>query len=316
MMSAKTNTNNAKTSSPNGRRSIAAGSKNGTSLCRFYFHSGYCRRGDACRFSHDAHGMTREEALKTIQCPYFATGSCRYGEYCELSHDSERVIKKTEKKDDGMTDVVCGICLENVKSLKRKFGILSCCNHVFCHSCLMEWRTEGSNEVTSRRVCPTCRKQSDYVVPWHSMPSNDEEKAAVLKNYRDKLSIISCKHFDGNLGSCSFGSDCFYAHLDHNGKDVKNRDKTMQELYEGRQRHRNNRDRDIEYITDMIIMMGLQRHLNQQGRRSGGNRNRRGLRYDSDSDGDSEDDGFLLSPYMDFISSLMGDDDFEDIFGG
>ncbi|KAL7541804.1 hypothetical protein ACHAXR_011235 [Thalassiosira sp. AJA248-18] len=241
-------------------------------LCRFFFHSGYCRNGDACRFSHDANGMTREQALKTVPCPYFAMGSCRYGEYCELKHE--------ELKND---DAICGICLENVQSLKQNFGVLSCCNHTFCFSCLMEWRTEGSSEVTSRRVCPTCRKASDYVVPSLIMPRNDDEKEDILQNYKDKLSTIPCKNFDvGKLGSCSFGSDCFYAHLDRKGREIKSHDKTMQQLYEERQqRHRNDREADMHYIAEMILMMGLQRHFN---RRSRGGENVRGRGEESDED--------------------------------
>lgn len=141
-------------------------------LCRFYFHSGHCRNGDACRFSHDANGMTREEALQSIPCPYFARGSCRYGERCELKHD------------DAVKDAVCGICLEHVPSMRRNFGVLSCCLHTFCYGCLMEWRTEGSKEVTSRRVCPTCRKSSDYVVPSSVMPTCVEERDRMLQNYK------------------------------------------------------------------------------------------------------------------------------------
>ena len=80
--------------------------------------------------------------------------------------------------------------------------------------------------------------------------------ADILQNYRAKLATIPCKNFDGELGNCSFGSDCFYAHLESKGKNIKSRDKTMQELYEGRQSDRNDKERDIEYITDRIIMMG------------------------------------------------------------
>merc|ERR1712086_1219817 len=102
----------------------------------------------------------------------------------------------------GKEDAVCGICLENVQTMKRNFGVLSCCNHTFCFSCLMEWRTEGSKEVTSLRVCPTCRKASDYVVPSPTMPSNNEEKEQILVGYKAHCGTIPCKHFEiGKPGS-------------------------------------------------------------------------------------------------------------------
>ena len=76
----------------------------------------------------------------------------------------------------------------------------------------------------------------------------------------------------------------------------------MQQLYEARQRTRNNhRDRDFEYITEMLFMMGLQRHLARRGRDGGGD--------DDNSDDDSPD--IFLS---EIISSLLEGDD--DHFGG
>jgi E3 ubiquitin-protein ligase makorin len=196
------------------------------SFCRFFFQNGHCRYGEACRFSHDSGGsLTREEALKTIPYPHFASGSRQYGERCELRH-----------RDDGGNegggrgredDRVCGICLEP----PRSFGILSCCDHAFCYSCLMEWRKKGSSDVASRRVCPTCRKPSDYVVPLKYMPADETEKERLLREYRVRCSKTPCKNFKlGMNGSCIFGSDCFYAHASMNGKDIKARDKSMQQL--------------------------------------------------------------------------------------
>jgi E3 ubiquitin-protein ligase makorin len=258
-------------------------------------------------------------ALKTIPCPYYASGSCRFGEHCELMHhgDDRPAAGRGggEANDDDNNDddddggpLVCGICLEP----PRSFGILSCCNHAFCYSCLMEWRKEGSSDVASRRVCPTCRMSSDYVVPSPYMPSNSDEKERILREYRDRCSTIPCKKFElGRLGSCPFGRDCFYAHADRNGKDIKMRDRSMQQLYETRQRERNDRDsRDIEYITDMLMMMGMQRHLARQERGGGGGGNRgrgsrRGNDLDDDSD-DDDDDGDIF--FSDVLAALLRDE--------
>lgn len=263
-------------------------------LCRFFFQNNHCRNGIACRFSHDIpDGLTHAEALKTIPCPYFATGECRYMEYCRLLHE-------TRIKPD-----VCAICLESPPEKKRQYGILSCCNHAFCFTCLMEWRTEGSSEVTSRRVCPTCRKSSDYVVPSSYMPANETEKETVLNNYKAHCALIPCKHFElGKLGSCPFGKNCFYAHTNRKGKDIKSKDKSMQQLYEERRRGGRNNDDDIDYITDMLLMIGLQRHLARQERG-----NRRGDVEESSDDeyDDHEDDpDFFIT---DIITAMLEDDD-------
>lgn len=280
-------------------------------LCRF-FQNGHCRNGDACRFSHHTpNNLTREEALKTIPCPYFASGTCRFGESCALQHQEIR------KNDD--CDAICGICLDNVQDAKRNFGLLSCCSHPFCFSCVMEWRTEGSREVASRRVCPTCRKASDYVVPSQFMPTNDAEKEQIILNYKAHCATIPCKRFEvGILGSCSFGSDCFYAHLNSKGVDIKSRDKTMQELYEERQRgrheqHEFERERAMEYMAEMIMMLGLQRNLGERGRvgrrgRRDRGTNRSGQRdaEESEDDEDSEDDNYY---FPGFSGMMIGDDD-------
>lgn len=288
-------------------------------LCKFYFQNGNCRNGDTCRFSHHApNNMTREEALKTIPCPFFASGTCRFGENCALQHQEIR-------KND--CDAICGICLENVQDAKRNFGLLSCCSHPFCFSCLMEWRTEGSSEVASRRVCPTCRKSSDYVVPSQFMPTNDNEKEQILLNYKAHCATLPCKRFEvGELGSCPFGSDCFYAHLNHKGVDIKTQDQTMQELYEERQRGRHEqnefeRERAMEYMAEMIMMLGLQRHLGIRGGSSRrGQRDRRGanrsgqrvsVQIDDDDDDESEDDDDGRYYFPDF-SGNNGDDDDDD----
>jgi len=265
-----------------------------TMRCRFFFHSGvHCRSGSACKFSHESNGLTDGQALKTIQCPFFLRGECHFGDFCELSH--ETIEEKTKDKD---SEAMCSICFEVVKSKKQKFGLLSCCDHVYCFQCLMQWRNEGFGECTSRRVCPTCRKKSDYVVPSSVLPANDQEKETILQEYKENLRTVPCKHFDGTIGSCLFGKDCFYAHRSQNGTDVKSRDKSMQQLYEERQANREERmDHDLDDIADMLVMMGLQRLRNGRGRAQ---------RSRGDEDDESDEDDFL-SPIADYIASLLGE---------
>ncbi len=91
--------------------------------------------------------------------------------------------------------------------------------------------------------------------------------------------------------------------LSKKGKDMKRSDKSMQQLYEIRQRDRSNmRDRDLEHITEMLLMMGLQRHL---ARRGNGNND------DDDEDSEDEDDVFL----SDVIAALLADEDLGSMLG-
>ncbi|KAL7456533.1 hypothetical protein ACHAWC_008898 [Mediolabrus comicus] len=346
-------------------------------LCRFYFQNNKCSYGSSCRFSHDKPNgdMTREEILQTIPCPHYSRGYCAFGDQCELLHHCPTTHQELQKQplrqeqkheqqeqqkqpqqqnhqhhqqenndDTLLVDTTCGICLENVYNTKQcKFGLLSCCDHVFCFSCLMQWRTRNSNssshsnsnnnnrnnnnsEISSstRRVCPTCRKSSNYVVPSSTFPTNSTEKTNIVTNYKHKCSHIKCKKYTvGKLGSCPFGRDCFYAHYDENGIDMKKDDMTMQELFEERERHRlrrdrnrNNRESDLDMIAEMLMMMALQRQFGGGGgggRRGGGRRGERRSRGDHATDDDhedeDEDDELGIDDFLLHLLSMAGDND-------
>ena len=258
-------------------RTSAPGGRKGAPICRFFALRGECRNGDRCAFSHELPDGGYVEARKTIPCQFFAKGNCRYGQNCCFLHESPE-SKKTPQGD--IIDTTCGICLDQVQSQGHKFGLLSCCDHVFCFECLMEWRKEGSKEADDRRCCPTCRKHSDFVVPSVTVAIGDE-KTRVVEEFKTKLSVIPCKNFDGELGSCPFGSDCFYAHFDDDGNDVKSNDQSCEEIHRQRRRRRRSRrsssyDRDLEEIELMLMLTFLE----MTGR---------GYGYYDDSDDDSSD---------------------------
>lgn len=156
-------------------------------------------------------------------------------------------------------ELICGICLEplgqtrnnkgEIKHNRKKFGLLSSCDHIFCIQCLRTWRYQqkkgtlhvgddppaddaaGSDRV---RACPACRQPSDFIVPSDRFCVG-EEKEQVVASYQARLSCTPCKRFNGKLGSCPFGSDCFYAHWNsQTGEDMKEHDKSKQQLWQER----------------------------------------------------------------------------------
>jgi hypothetical protein len=180
-------------------------------------------------------------------------------------------------------------------SNKNKFGLLSCCNHAFCFDCLMEWRKEGSQDATDRRSCPTCRKHSDYVVPSRIFPDSAPQKESIVQDYKDKLAVIPCRRFQQQrsntsnrsttrgrgTSSCPFGSDCFYAHLNENGDDVKALGRSMEEIRRDRERaqeeRRQRRQREFRTsllglaestVEDIDIMLSFLRLLDLYGYQS------------------------------------------------
>jgi len=239
-------------------------------LCRFFVLGSNCRYGDRCSFSHVLPEGGVDEARKQIPCPFFAQGTCRYGDFCQLRHDKCEIISSPNDSNTQEEDALtCGICLECINKgvqNNKKFGLLSCCDHVFCFTCLMEWRKEGSKEAEDRRCCPTCRKHSNYVVPSNEFAIG-EEKQKIAAMYKAKLAIIPCKKFDGILGSCPFGKDCFYMHVDEDGRDIKFQDKSMKELHEEQISRRNSHHENYysdDVIDSLFLMLDLIWHDSEE----------------------------------------------------
>lgn len=186
---------------------------------------------------------------------YYKQGNCRYGERCEFRHDEEDATKPQH---------TCGICFEPVgNSYNRRFGLLEGCDHIYCCDCIMNWRKEGSSEAEDRRVCPSCRKKSRYIIPsWEYCVG--EEKEQFTNDYKARLAKLPCKRFDGGLGSCPFGRDCFYAHM-RGGKDIKPQEKSMEEIQRDRDERRRHRNlNDLEMMQMFLMLLELDRELDEE----------------------------------------------------
>lgn len=212
-------------------------------LCRFFALHGNCRYGDNCAFSHDL------ESGNEAVCPFFLKGTCRYGDACRLSHS----LPSTAAGD--IMDLTCGICLE----VPQKFGLLSGCDHVFCFSCLMEWR---KSQTCSEQIknCPTCRNHSSHVIPSTTFYKSEQGKEEFVDSYKARLGAIPCKHFkSGRLGSCPFGKDCFYQHLSQSGRDIKHLDRSAQEIFAEKERSRQQSDdsSNVETLEAFLRLMHL-----------------------------------------------------------
>ena len=67
------------------------------------------------------------------------------------------------------------------------------------------------------RSCPECRAPSHFVVP-SSVHVDGPRKAQLVKAHLSRLRAIPCKHFAYGEGTCPFGTSCFFAHTDREGK--------------------------------------------------------------------------------------------------
>jgi len=257
----------------------------GVPRCRFFIQ-GRCRHGAACRFRHDddderagTRGVASSSAVdggehtrNTVPlCRFYQYGHCRYGDQCFYRHDGSSSTDNTNITTGEAAaaseeePLVCGICLEDVTAHRKHFGLLEGCDHVFCYDCLMQWRTSKEHHDDDRRDCPACRTASSYIVPSLHFAAAGAVKDAIVARFKARRAVQPCQHWDGTLGSCPFGRDCFYQHHDADGNDTKALDESMQELHDRRvaQRCRRRRargsdaplDESLDYLAIQLALL-------------------------------------------------------------
>ncbi|OWM77200.1 hypothetical protein CDL15_Pgr028837 [Punica granatum] len=176
-------------------------------------------------------------------CSLAAEGNCPNGENCPYIHgdlcstcgkhclhpsspqerdEHAKACEEKQKQLEAMKlseEIECSICFDRIllkPPAERKFGILSECDHPFCITCIRNWRrsspASGMDVNSASRSCPICRKLSYFVVPSDIWYTTKEEKERIISNYKARLKLIDCKHFNFGNGNCPFGSSCFYKH--------------------------------------------------------------------------------------------------------
>ncbi|CAN0428998.1 unnamed protein product, partial [Ascophyllum nodosum] len=184
---------------------------------------GKCKFGASCTFSHEPQG-------RIPVCPFFQQrGSCRYGNSCKFLHHipTAGVAESGAREQEESRIVIglgecCGICLENIPASGKRFGLLNC-DHAYCLECLRTWRKSEGPQKDISRTCPECRKVSFFLVP-SKEHLKGRAKLKAIQAYKKGLSKFPCKYHKADRSAvCPFGVRCFYAHLDKNGRDVKNR---------------------------------------------------------------------------------------------
>lgn len=119
-------------------------------------------------------------------------------------------------------DKACGICMDIVMEKEppseRRFGILEKCTHIFCLTCIRQWRQTKQFENKTIRACPECRIPSDFIVPNRYWVDDKEEKTKLIDDYKGALSAKHCKYFKNGRGECPFAGACFYLHAFPDGR--------------------------------------------------------------------------------------------------
>eukprot|EP00903_Cladosiphon_okamuranus_P008007 g7725.t2 len=166
--------------------------------------------------SLEKHKEGKEQRAYTKSCTFFLRGRCRYGDRCRFSHDvvhesdgkeKEGGEEEKEEEEEGEDAIAtmeaaldeaeriqsrneeCGVCLEVVSkregTKERTFGILMGCRHVYCLSCITEWRDKVVRGIQSKsHECSECRVPSPLVVPRKTVVTDPERKARLVSNFR------------------------------------------------------------------------------------------------------------------------------------
>ncbi|KAF7294432.1 hypothetical protein MKEN_01435700 [Mycena kentingensis (nom. inval.)] len=183
--------------------------------CRYFKTERGCYNGKACKFLHESNHSPYD---LNKQCRFFAAGFCRRGDECWFVHDKDSSSGIQEEDD------LCSICFERPTT----YGLLMGCQHVFCISCIRQWRSNTNVDVVesgNTRRCPMCRTPTRFIIPSskffaHGTPDKDD----CVARYRDSMRRTPCKHFQHSLIAhhkphCPFGKECFYQHLNADGSE-------------------------------------------------------------------------------------------------
>lgn len=214
--------------------------------CSSWCIQGKCTFDKDCCLRHDySPEGTIETARKTILCVYLSKPKgCQHGPNCIFAHSEEEIkeaiasnaihlsqksVEAQHEKEVREADKICGICHSNIKSEGKRFALLEKCSHSYCVECLKEWhavrkqKSGGQKHHTIRHSCPECRVESMRIEA-STEYLDGEDKIKLFEDCETKRSLKPCKYFKGTIGTCRYGPDCRYAHLDGEGNDLKPKD--------------------------------------------------------------------------------------------
>ncbi|XP_047204578.1 E3 ubiquitin-protein ligase makorin-2 isoform X2 [Girardinichthys multiradiatus] len=175
-----------------------------------YAVAGHCYYGDSCTYLH---GDLCEVCGLQVLHPHDPEQRRAHEKMCLLAFEADMEKAFAAQLSQNK---VCSICMEVVvqKAVpsERRFGILSSCCHIFCLSCIRQWR--GTRTFCNKIIksCPECRIISEFVIPSVYWVEDQGEKDHLIELFKSGVSKKACKYFDEGRGSCPFGGNCLYLH--------------------------------------------------------------------------------------------------------
>ncbi|TFK44586.1 hypothetical protein BDQ12DRAFT_620803 [Crucibulum laeve] len=201
-------------------------------ICRYYTTQRGCFAGNQCKFLHgEPASASSSDALlltpydQSKRCRHYANGFCLRGDKCWFMHvlDKGKAVDRQQVEEE--EDQACSICFEQPVT----FGLLAGCSHIFCITCIKQWRDPNgkSGDVVdsgNTKKCPMCRTPSKFITPSSRFfKQGDAEKVKIIDAYKKSMGRVPCRYFTQSLRDdsqnplCPFGKDCFYQHLKEDG---------------------------------------------------------------------------------------------------
>ncbi|KAF9557323.1 hypothetical protein CPC08DRAFT_668777 [Agrocybe pediades] len=201
-------------------------------ICRYYNVPRGCFAGNNCKFLHgepSADSKPEDPPLLTPydqskRCRYYEQGFCKRGDACWFVH-ALPPSKITTTADVEAEDELCSVCFEKPTT----YGLLSGCSHVFCITCIKQWRDRHNKNGTlmassNTKKCPMCRAPSRFITPSSQFwKDGTPEKITITEAYKDSMARVPCRYFQKSLRRnkeqplCPYGKDCFYKHENDDG---------------------------------------------------------------------------------------------------
>lgn len=168
-------------------------------ICLTYFNKKKCKYGNKCKYPHIS---DQKEAKK-----YFCSkGSRCYYLNCIFKHETlEERDERRDKEEKEDCETKCVICFTDVLQTKRRFGLLSHCNHTFCLNCIKTYRSDNNIDIKNRLKCPHCRVNSTWLLPSNFYLIGHKKKEA-FNEFHDNRKKIKCRHGEqcNRIYSCPF----------------------------------------------------------------------------------------------------------------
>ena len=219
-------------------------------ICQFFL-KGKCRHRSKCYFLHPLRPCERSSIAITgnTNCTAIPSKNAIPG-LVEIDVHSDREIDfstRTPQKDSNLIVMQdqgkrndssnffgadkCCVCMKIVVHKGCRFALYENCSHCVCFDCAKTNHTVAKNSMREAGVhvgnilinhfCPSCFVESDSIIPskyFHIGNMKDQ----FITDYKLMRADRPCKFFrTGVIGSCPFGSNCFYAHYDLDGTDIK-----------------------------------------------------------------------------------------------